>query len=276
MTDETELAATPAEEPIVAPESKEPEPESKEPEVKTEEPVKEPEGEEPEEKKKLSGSERLKRQKARLAEELAAERARREELEKKLSGAPSPDAKPGIDREPREEDFPNDYFAFERAKTAWEVRQAIRAEREQEDSVRRQARSNEARMELVDEYAEHVETVRERIPDYDQVVNKANRQIPDELADEILAAGSKAPLITYYLAQNPQKLEQLVNLSGKALAREVGRIEAKVHLPQAKKATEASPPPSIPKGGAAPAFDPFKTDDMDAYVKWRQAGGGKK
>lgn len=278
MTDNTELAATPADEPVnleaPAPEAPKDEP-AKEPATDDAKPEgDEPEGDEPE-KKKPSGSERLKRQKQRLAEELATERARREDLERRLGGGQEqPNAKPGIDREPREDDFPSDYFAFERAKTAWEVRQAIRAERESEDHVRRQARSNESRMELIDDYAEHVDTVRERVPDFDQVVGKATAKISDELADEILSAGSKGPLISYYLAQNPNKLTELNSLSGKALAREVGRIEARVHLPQAKRATEASPPPSIPKGGASPAFDPFKTDDMDAYVKWRKAGGG--
>ena len=278
MIDETKLAEAPADETVnldaPAPETPKDEP-AKEP-AKDEAEGDQPEGDdEPEAKKKLSGSERLKRQKARLAEELATERARREDLERRLGGPQDkPDAKPGVDREPREDDFPNDYFAFERSKTAWEVRQAIRAEREAEETVRRQARSNESRMELIDDYAEHVDTVRERVPDFDQVVGKATAKISDELADEILSAGSKGPLISYYLAQNPNKLTELNGLSGKALAREVGRIEARVHLPQAKKATEATPPPSIPKGGASPAFDPFKTDDMDAYVKWRKAGGG--
>lgn len=278
MTDNTELAATPVDETVSldAPAPEAPKAEATNEPAKAEAPEgSQPESDdEPEGKKKLSGSERLKRQKQRLAEELATERARREDLERRLGGGQQqPDAKPGIDREPREDDFPSDYFAFERAKTAWEVRQAIRAERDAENHVRRQAHVNESRMELIDDYAEHVESVRERVPDFDQVVGKATAKISDELADEILSAGSKGPLISYYLAQNQDKLAVLNSLSGKALAREVGRIEARVHLPQAKKATEASPPPSIPKGGAAPAFDPFKTDDMDAYVKWRQAAG---
>lgn len=227
-------------------------------------------------KERLSGSERQKRKAQRLAQELAQRDAELAELRQRLQGDGQREAKPGIDREPTEQDFPSDYLAYERAKIAWDVRQAIRSENEARDSTRRNAQATESRMELVDEYAEAADVARERIPDFDQVVAKVNIKIPNELADEILSAGQKGPLISYYLAQNPDKLAQLVNMTGKELAREVGRIESRVHLPQAKKATDASPPPSTVKGGAAPAFDPFKSDDMAAYVKWRQGGGGTK
>lgn len=279
MTDETELAPPPAETPIAeAPESKEPEQQQK-PETETKQPVEEtPDtvSDEPE-KKKLSGSERLKRQKERLAAELAAERARREELERRLSAQPAPEQKPGVDREPNEDDFGGNWVAYQSAKTAWEVRKALREERAREEQLLAQAKAQEAQLELADEYAEHAETVRERIPDFDEVIARASGiEVSPELVEEIFSAGPKGPLISYYLAQHPEKLRELQKLSGKALAREVGRIEARVHLPQPKKATEATPPLTLPKGGAAPAFDPFKTDDMDAYVKWRQSGGGKK
>lgn len=257
--------------------------EAKQPEAEKEE-AKSPEAEKPDDdgeeeaKKKLSGSERQKRKAQRLAAELAEERSRREILERRLqdSGKPDPNARPGIDREPKEDDFPNDYFAYERSKTAWEVRQAIRSERERDDATRRRAMQMESRLEAVDEYNEGADEARERIPDFDESLKKANQKIPDELADEILSAGKKGPLLAYYLAQHPETLARMAVLTGRELAREVGRLESRVHLPQTKKATEATPPPSQIKGGAAPAFDPFKSDDMNAYVEWRKSGGGKK
>jgi hypothetical protein len=238
----------------------------------------EAEDKEAEEKRKLNGSERQKRKAQRLAGELAEAQRVNEELLRRIQGSneTQKSGKPGVDREPNENDFPGDYFAFERAKTSWDVRTAIRQERETEMQSRRQAQHVESRMEMVDDYAEAVDKVRQRIPDFDKVVQSVNIKVPNELADEILSAGDKAPLISYFLAQNPDKLMQLAGMTGKELAREVGRIEARVHMPKAKTATEASPPPNIPKGGAAPAFNPFKSDDMDAYVKWRAAGGGKK
>jgi hypothetical protein len=279
MSDESQQAVTPAEtttiEPaaIEAPVTQADKPADKPAEAATDKPADEGETE----RRKPSGSERLKRQKERLAAELAAERAKREDLERRFGGNEQHDPKPGVDREPKEDDFPNDYFAYQRAQNAWEVRQAVRAERERDDQIRQRAKAQESQLELADEYADHAETARERIPDFDDVVSKVSHiGISPELAEEIFSAGSKGPLISYYLAQHPEKLRELQSMNGKALAREVGRIAERVHLPQSKKATEASPPPNIPKGGAVPAFDPFKTDDMSAYVKWRQGGGGKR
>ncbi len=54
------------------------------------------------------------------------------------------------------------------------------------------------------------------------------------------------------------------------LAKEIGRLEMRVHLPTPKKATEAAPPPSQVKGAAAQAIDPHTgPDDMNAYAAWR-------
>lgn len=84
-------------------------------------------------------------------------------------------------------------------------------------------------------------------------------------------ASPKAALIHLYLAQNRETARELNALKGKELAREVGRLEAKVHLPQAKKATEAAPPPSAPKGGGAAPFNlqHAAETDINAYIAFR-------
>jgi hypothetical protein len=52
------------------------------------------------------------------------------------------------------------------------------------------------------------------------------------------------------------------------LAREIGRLESRLYLPTARTVTAASPPLADVRGGAAPVFDPHKTDDMDAFASW--------
>jgi hypothetical protein len=76
--------------------------------------------------------------------------------------------------------------------------------------------------------------------------------VRDELIDEIMSSPNSA-VIAYHLAQNPDKLNALNSMSGRELAREMGRLEATVKLPEAKKATTAPAPFSRPKGGAAPS-----------------------
>jgi hypothetical protein len=60
-------------------------------------------------------------------------------------------------------------------------------------------------------------------------------------------------------------------MSGRELAREMGRLEATVKLPTAKKQTTAPPPLEPLKGGASGSFDPEKAS-MDDYVAKRKAG----
>jgi hypothetical protein len=225
----------------------------------------------PEEKKKPSGAERNKRRLQLVQAEL--DRLARENEELRRPKEPSKDARPGIDREPTEGDFPNDYFAYERARTAWDVRQAIREETGRRHQERQQELQREIRAERVEAYEENKTVVRDRIPDFDKVVSEARSMtVSDALADELLAS-DKPALLQYHLAKNPDQVRELNQLSGKELARAIGRLEARLHLPKPKQATEAAAPPSSVKGKAAPPFDPFKTDDMNAYAAWRKKQG---
>lgn len=229
-------------------------------------------GDEPK-KKKPPGSERLKRRLQLLESDL--DRIVRENEELKARTAPvGPDGKregrPGIDREPTDADFPNDFFAYERALTAWNTRQAVREEINRERETATQRAQRELHTERIEAYEEHAETVRERIPDFDKVIRSAKDvTVKPAVVDELLAS-EKPALLQYHLAKNPDLVRDLNAMSPRELAKAIGRLEATVHLPRGKQATEASPPPAQVKGGAAPAFDPFKSDDMGAYVEWRR------
>jgi hypothetical protein len=236
------------------------------------------EGEEPQDKKKnIPGSQRLKRRLELIEADFLAERRERERLEAQLTARQQPanEGQPGVDRPPTEADFPNDYFAYQEARTAYTARQAIRDEfnrvREQEQKSGSERARYEAQRERLEIYSEYADEVRGRIPDFDKVIQTAaNVPVKPELADEILSS-DKSALLQYHLAKNPDKVRELNSLSGRELAREIGRLEARVHLPTAKKATEATPPPSQIRGAAATAVDPRTgPDDMNAYVAWRK------
>lgn len=275
MEGENELAVTPAEETKAPPKTEAPaeqiEGQAPEGEAGTatltegEEPA---EGEETEEKrKKPSGAERAKRRLQLATQEL--DRLARENEELKRVAQPSKDARPGIEREPTEADFPNDYFAYERARTAWDVRQSIREEINRDRSTRQAEVQREIQAERIEVWEENKALARERIPDFDKVVSDA-RTIPvkPEVAEELLAS-DKSALLQYHLAKNPEKVRELNTMSGRELAREIGRLEARVHLPSPKKATEAKPPPSQVRGNAAPPVN-LHSADMETYVAQRK------
>jgi hypothetical protein len=113
-----------------------------------------------------------------------------------------------------------------------------------------------------------IDEAKARIPDFDRVIRAGGRvPIAPGVADEILNS-EKSALLQYHLAGNPAKLDELNGLSGKNLAREIGRLEGRLYLPPARTATEASPPLSDAQTSAAPMFDPHTTDDMDAFADW--------
>lgn len=284
MTDETVLAETPAAETVADPTTKI---EQAAPETVVEETPEAADTAEPAveettdadaeddggEKKKIPGSQRLKRKLALIESDFANVLRENEELKRRV---PAPqeqrqDGRPGIDREPTEADYPNDYFSYERSRTAWEVRQSVRDEIARAQQIPQQVRQAEAQRERLIAYEESAELVRERIPDFDKVIRTAaDVTIKPELIQELLAS-DKSALLQYHLAKNPDKARELNAMSGKELARELGRLEARIHLPTPKKATDASPPPSKLKGGAAASFD-ANSSSMDDYVAKRKAG----
>jgi hypothetical protein len=230
---------------------------------------------EQEPKKNIPGSQRLKRRLALVEADFLAQQTELETLRReRQAAAPKTDGKPGVDREPTEADFPSDWFAFQESKTAWTARQAIRDEfnrvREEQSRANTQHVQTERQRERLEVYHENADEARERIPDFDTVIATAKAvNINAEVREELLSS-DKSALLQYHLAKNPDKAKALNELTGRELAREIGRLEARVHLPTAKRATEATPPPSEVKGAAATQIDPRTgPDDMNAYAAWR-------
>lgn len=220
----------------------------------------EPEGDEGEEDgkpRKRSGLQRLKARTAHLMQELSARERELEDLRSRTATASDP-----ADKEPQEADFNGDFFAYERAKTAYEVRKVIREEN-RSNSLRSidQERGNVLR-ERSEAHQERVEAAKEFITDYDQVVATAPA-ISREVGEEILSS-EKSELIAYQLAKNPEKIHALNRMTGRELAREIGRLEGIVRAPSAKKQTSAPPPPSAVRGSSSPRNH---DSDLSAWLK---------
>jgi hypothetical protein len=279
MEGENELAVTPADEAVtekVAETTEEvtEKPEGAEAEAAETAEADKPEGDDGEEgeekRKKPSGAERNKRRLQLVQAEMDRMAAELEEYRRPK--AENREAKPGVEREPTEADFPNDFFAYERAKTAWEVRQAIREETSRGQQSRQQELQRELHEARIEAYEDNKEIVRERIPDFDKVVASAKDVSLKPAVVEELLASDKSALLQYHLAKNPDKARELNQMNGRELAREVGRLEARVHLPTPKKATEAAAPPSQVKGKAAPPAS-LRDADMETYVALRKKQG---
>src|SRR3954463_2848832 len=188
-------------------------------------------------KTKLSGAQRAKIREQALRDEIAARDRELEALRK------APAEKAGADpKEPKEEDF-NDFLAFTVAKATFEAQRAaeaaVKSSREREASERASEQATADKQQRALDHQERVTAAKAVITDFDTVMEGMKGvEVRDDLIDEIMSSKNSA-VIAYHLAQNPSELEALNRMSPRELAREMGRLEATLKLPEAKKQTSA-------------------------------------
>lgn len=274
MSDETTLAVAPADEPVVNLDQPETpaagvvaEADASE-EAERSEGAGDDAGEEgqsgDDKPKKLSGSRRERLRNEQLRRENEELRAYKEANERRQQAGGN------ADKEPQESDFNGDFFKYQQEWNSWNTRKIVREERERDQQSRSQIDQQVRWREAVLDHEERVEKARTEIDDYDKVLAAERTPVSDEVGREILLS-DKSALLSYYLAKNPDKLEALNRMTGRELAREIGRLEGAVRMPPKNTKTSAPAPIAPLKGGASPAFDPSKAS-MDDYIAKRQSG----
>lgn len=227
--------------------------------------------EQPDEPKRLTRNQRLQRKAARLSTMVAEQAAEIERFRQTT-------ARSTADAEPKPSDYESGEYdpkyirdhAAHIAKTA--AREAL-SEREERDTKRQ---LNERTQEAVEDFLERVESVKKSIPDYDQAVtafaNQGGKFEPHVI--EEIRDSEKGPQLAYHLAKNPGLAAELNAMSARDAAREIGRLEAKVSLPQPKRQTQAPAPLTALNGGASPArsvADLAKSEDVSELIaSWRK------
>lgn len=223
---------------------------------------------EDEKPKKPSRSERLRRQNERLKAEIESLKSGSAVSAVEEKGALEAYVAQKVGPAPQESDFPNDWFAFERAMTAYEAdrRIATRQAREQVETAK--GAHVERLRDLADDYQDNLKVAAKAVPDLMDVLGKATITVNRTVEVLILEAGDKAPLVAYHLAQNPKTAARLNAMSPVEAAREIGRIEGRVSIPK-NTATRAPSPVSTIKGGASPSRSVGKS--MSDYERWRNS-----
>jgi hypothetical protein len=215
--------------------------------------------------RRRSRSQRYKERITRLTAELDAERRRSRAT---VGAAYDHDLV-----EPREEDFANDYLAYDRALRDYQVRRALREERGRDAQAQARLDAEAAFRDKLGGYNTRLEALKTRIPDFDQVLRETSRvEIRNDVRDLILGS-AKGPLIAYYLAKNPEALHDINRMPPNEAARKIGNIEARIRGPNPATATKARPPFAPLRGGASGsrALDPERMSHDD-YRKARSEG----
>jgi hypothetical protein len=210
---------------------------------------------------------------ARLKDRVRALERENEELRRTRQAQRAPADDPDDDLvEPREQDFPNDYLAYDRALREYQTRKAIRDENQRvawAESLRHAVTEHRERLAG---YNVRLEELKDRIPDFDRVmVSAGNLHIRNDVRDLILGS-PKGPLIAYHLARNPDKIADLNRMSPASAAKEVGSIEARIRGPKPRTVTRAKAPAQAPKGGTASRGANPSDMSMADYIAARKAG----
>lgn len=179
---------------------------------------------------------------------------------------------------PNESDF-DDPLAFAAALGAYNYRQASTktdASLHEDDAKAADTRATEAeqaRMKSrVDAFEDQAKEARKTYPDFEQALAVAAdpKFVSMGLSVMILESEQAADL-AYHIGKNPALAVSLSQLPPIAAARELGRIEASISLPQPKTQTGA-PEPITPTRGTGSARRSADAMSYDEYAKARRDG----
>lgn len=171
---------------------------------------------------------------------------------------------------PKEDEFGGDWFAYERALTAYETEKRIATRDVRRQAQEAQAASRRHSETILQDFQDRQHEARKAISDFDQVVGAVKTELTPH-AIQLILESEKGAVIQYHLAKNPDALDRLNGLSPLATAKEIARLEDRLSLPNPKTATKAAPPINAPRGGASPVVDLSKMS-MEDYVAHRKKG----
>jgi len=192
----------------------------------------------------------------------AAEEARKKaaELEAQLSGGNS---------EPDQVDFET-FEEYQQAYTKW-LREDLKRELQSENGSPTEQLSPEE-IALADSFNNTLIDAEGKFDDFQEVVENMPA-LSTEMLETALDSENAAEIL-YYLGNNPELANQLYELKGARLAREIGRIEAKIEsgqvsvsqtsAPKKKQVTKAPAPISPTKEGATSEVD----EDTMSTEEW--------
>ena len=145
------------------------------------------------------------------------------------------------------------------------VAKVRRAER-QERAETAKANADKA---VSQQFAELEANARQRWTDYDTVTRNPSLRITPEMADLIMDS-EQGPDLAYHFGRNPAEAANLSHLSGVQLAREIGRLEAKLSSPRPLPKQPPAPVKPVTGMAAGGSKDPGAMS-MAEYAAWRSA-----
>ena len=155
---------------------------------------------------------------------------------------------------------------LERALTAYELdKRQVRRDVQRQVHSQETARQAQLR-EAAEAHQERIENFREQTPDFDATMKAAADLKTSPVVEDLILESEHSAHLVYFLAKNPQTLDDLNNMSERQAARVIGSIESRLSMPQQRTQTRAPAPFRPLTGGSAP---PSHERDLNNWLKRR-------
>ncbi len=153
-------------------------------------------------------------------------------------------------------------FKAEQRILSWQAEQRAREEAQQRASVQT-------------EFQRRAESFKSEAPDFDLVALNPSLPVSDAMA-EAINVSDVGPQVLYYLGKNPQEAARIAALPPIQAAREIGKVEVRISLPQPKTVSSAPKPVTpLDGGGSSRSADPDRMT-IDEWMRWRNQTLGRK
>lgn len=178
---------------------------------------------------------------------------------------PEPEPAPQFDpNEPRLDQF-EDYDKYVVALAKYEIRK----EQEAETSKQKAQAAEQQRRQQEAEFVQKLTDARIKYHDFDYVALDPTVPYSDAMTELVLESEQGAD-VAYYLGRHKDEALRIAQLDPIKAAREIGKLEVKLSLPQPKTVTKAPNPASTVGSKDAPVKDPSKMS-TDEWIEWRNS-----
>lgn len=210
------------------------------------------------------------RESQRQAEQLMEQNRQLQEALLKNRETPQQPPAPEV-TEPKIDDF-NSYDEYVAALADFKAEQKVRKILDDQESKRVEAEAAKTREQREREFMARADSYKAERPDFDSVAFNPLLPVTQEMAD-VINSSENGPKVLYHLGKNMAEAQRIANLPPVMQAAELGRIEARITMPQANL-NSAAPDPIEPVGGGdgpGVAKHPSEAKDMAEYVRLRNS-----
>lgn len=185
-----------------------------------------------------------------------------------------PAEQPQTGQRPSADDYP-DYDAYIEAVADWKAEAAI----ERREQKRREADQQAQQQATERTWNERIQAAQNKYDDWDEALEAGDVPVSAALREALFTSEQGADVL-YYLAKNTEEAKKLAVMTPIAVARAIGRLEAKLSSAPPPAAVEAEEPPEAPPpaarpvrpvgaGGSGTTRDPGQMSYQE-YKAWRQ------